>query len=83
MDSYVKHVAIRLKGAAYKKLQLEVMERDNWTCQECGRWTQSPPHHRVYLSQGGSDIESNLITLCRDCHRLVHDAKIKLPQGAK
>lgn len=77
-----KHKPTRLKGAAYRKLQLAVWERDGFTCQHCGQFTQNSPHHIVYRSQGGSDTLDNLIILCGpneiDCHRKVHDHKITL-----
>ena len=27
---------------------------------------------------GGDDTEENLIEVCRKCHRLIHDGKIKI-----
>jgi hypothetical protein len=65
-----------------------VMARDKWTCQLCGRVNdrrypgdapshQDEPvtleiHHKVPVSQGGSDDESNLITLCQRDHNSHH-----------
>jgi len=63
---------IRLKGKAYKQLQIAVLERDNFTCQKCYCHTDSPPHHILLRSRGGSDILGNLITLCRECHEKEH-----------
>jgi len=77
-----KEKPIRLKGRAYKKLQQSVVLRDNFSCQVCKRYTLAPPHHIVFKSRGGHDSMENLITLCgpmeNDCHRKVHDHKIKL-----
>lgn len=64
---------IRLTGKAYKQLQKAVLERDNFTCRKCGCYTNAPPHHRIKLSQGGSDILDNLETLCLDCHAKEHN----------
>ena len=36
-----------------------------------------------YLSQGGSDEESNLITLCHTCHKALHSGKIELKLKGK
>ena len=69
---------IRLSKHKYKQLQLAVLERDNFACQHCHRYTEAPPHHIIYRSQGGDDSMENLITLCMYCHRKVHDHKIKL-----
>ena len=55
----------------------KVYQRDNWTCQRCGRksgphrGSNSPTlhaHHRTPLSVGGSNALSNLTTLCERCH---------------
>lgn len=53
-------------------------ERDNHTCQNCGKQQQRPAldvHHMVRRGAFGSDYETanaleNLITLCRRCHRI-------------
>ncbi len=68
---------IRLSRYKLKKLQLEVLMRDNWTCQDCGRYTEAPPHHKIFLSQGGSDTKENMETLCVRCHALKHGVTIK------
>lgn len=55
-----------------------VYERDNYTCQNCGRDTQSisdtslHAHHIVPKSKGGSHRISNLVALCEDCHNAIH-----------
>jgi len=73
MPQIPKSNITRLKGEAYKKLQVEVLERDGFTCQECGRWTENPPHHIKFRSQGGDDTVENLITLCNGCHYKKHN----------
>lgn len=75
---YQKSKIIRLAGKAYKRLQIEVIERDNKTCQYCFRFTENAPHHIQYRSQSGSDTAENLILLCIDCHRKVHNHEIEL-----
>jgi hypothetical protein len=42
-------------------------------CVACGRDHDLNHHHLVPRAAGGSDDESNLITLCRECHGKVHD----------
>lgn len=32
-------------------------------------------HHKIPLSEGGPDLESNIIVLCKDCHNKVHGIK--------
>ena len=56
-----------------------VLNRDNYTCQCCKdkhKDSKLEVHHIVYRSQGGSDEESNLITLCHTCHKDLHSGKI-------
>ena len=62
--------------------RFEVLERDGFSCRVCGRYTEAPPHHLVKRSQGGADIADNLITVCVECHRGIHDAVIALEPDA-
>jgi 5-methylcytosine-specific restriction endonuclease McrA len=41
-------------------------------CQLCGKWGVTQVHHIVYRSQGGGDVDDNLISLCVDCHNKSH-----------
>ena len=74
----LKRKRIKLSNGQYRKLADKVLQRDSKTCQYCGCYTESPPHHIKHRSQGGSDILENLVLLCFACHRLLHDGKIKL-----
>lgn len=53
------------------KHRMMILERDNFTCQYCGR---SAPEvalevdHVIPVSKGGSDKPKNLITACRECN---------------
>ena len=55
-----------------KQERFQIFERDNFTCQYCGR---KPPEvqlevdHIVPLAKDGTNDEINLITACRDCNR--------------
>lgn len=78
--SFQKNKRIKLSKPKMKLLNNEVLERDNWTCQnpECGYTHQLDiPHHIIFKSQGGNDSVENLITLCLHCHRtLIHNGKL-------
>ncbi len=63
---------IRLEGKAKDDLQVYVLERDSYCCRRCGIYTEAPPHHIVLVSRGGSDDESNMVSLCIDCHAGCH-----------
>jgi hypothetical protein len=62
------------------QLRQMVLERDNWTCQKCGRTTEEVElhcHHIFPLNESpieSADVE-NCITLCKNCHKEAH----KLP----
>ena len=61
------------KGLNYgfENTKAKVLNRDNYTCQCCkGKRKDSKleVHHIMFRSQGGSDEEENLITLCHTCH---------------
>lgn len=73
----VKHWGYQ-KGTNYgfENTKAMVLNRDNYTCQYCkGKHKDSKleVHHIIFRSQGGSDEDSNLITLC---HKNLHDGKI-------
>jgi 5-methylcytosine-specific restriction endonuclease McrA len=65
----------------FENTKAMVLNRDNYTCQYCKGKHKDPKlevHHIIYRSQGGSDEESNLITLCHTCHKDLHDGQITL-----
>lgn len=59
----------------------QAKKRDFYRCQLLGfanvghHSTTMHAHHIIYLSQNGTDDSWNLITLCDNCHRLVHSNK--------
>ena len=53
-------------------LRQQVLERDNYTCCECGTSDKKlETHHKVARRYGGKDEIDNIITLCRKCHRII------------
>ncbi len=67
-----KQPRLRLDPELYERLREQVLRRDGWMCQCCGKRFNLEVHHREFRSQGGNDSEENLITLCAGCHSLVH-----------
>ena len=54
-----------------KKLRFQILNRDNFTCQYCGR--KAPDvilevDHIVPVAKGGKTEVENLITACHDCN---------------
>ena len=52
-----------------------VLSRDAYCCRFCNARYSLHLHHIYYRSQGGSNDEQNLITLCTSCHAVVHSNK--------
>lgn len=76
----VKHWGYQ-KGPNYgfENTRAMVLNRDNYMCQYCkGKRKDSKleVHHIIFRSEGGSDEESNLITLCHTCHENLHSGEI-------
>ena len=44
----------------------------NEPCEMCEFRPGIHCHHKIFRSQGGSDIESNLVWLCAACHHEAH-----------
>lgn len=59
-----------------KHIKDNVGDRDDWMCVICHR-PGLPEAHIVSRAQLGKGIESNLVTLCRRCHRLYDSTKRK------
>jgi hypothetical protein len=73
-------------GRGTAPLPYRILCRDNFTCTKCGTFLayQNPHgmyipigvglevHHRIPVSQGGSDHQSNLFTRCESCHKEDH-----------
>ena len=61
----------KLMDPRWQKKRLEVMERDGFTCQHCGRTDRTLTVHHVLYTKGRDPweyVDSNFITLCVKCH---------------
>ncbi len=67
-----KRPRLQLEPEAYGRLCRYVLKRDRWRCQMCGAFINLQVHHKNPRSRLGDDTESNLITLCANCHRDCH-----------
>ena len=68
------------KGPAYgyKNNHEATLNRDNYICQCCKiKKVTLHVHHIIYRSNDGSDKMENLITLCEDCHKKLHNGELK------
>ena len=90
---YIQHWVIErahMSHNAWRDVRMGVLQRDGFRCQHCSyicsvkelkrKSDKLQVHHLLFKSEGGSNHPSNLITLCRRCHTLVHTGTVKLPQ---
>ena len=68
----------------YASRREAILYRDNYTCQCCGKKNcRLEVHHVKFRSNGGTDDEGNLLTLCEDCHKGVHAGTVVLSKKPK
>lgn len=70
---------LRMDGFAsrpgdWAEVAKRIRHRDGYKCMRCAATdTTLDVHHIVYLSNHGTNQQSNLITLCRKCHEAEHE----------
>lgn len=58
-------------GRPWRRLKEKIHTRDGWTCLHCGITTMKLElDHIINVAQGGTDDESNLQSLCVECHKV-------------
>lgn len=73
--------AEKLKDPRWQKKRLEILNRDNFTCQSAGCYETTKTlhvHHLDYIpeSEGPWDYpDYYLMTLCEDCHREITELR--------
>jgi hypothetical protein len=68
------------KSPLWQKKRLEIMNRDKFTCQECGeKEKQLNVHHRFYIKgRNVWEYDNDVLqTLCEDCHEKQHKKEPK------
>ena len=67
-----KYFAKNQRKLMTKELRRKIMERDNYTCQKCGKYMPDEVglqvDHIVAIKNGGKTVESNLQVLCDKCN---------------
>ena len=58
-----------------------VLKRDNYTCQFCKKHKDGTKFHAHHIEsrKTGGNAPDNLVTLCEECHKAIHDGTKKLP----
>lgn len=65
----------KLRDPRWQRKRLEIMQRDGFKCQECGRTTETLHVHHLRYPKGVEpwDVRSELlVTLCHYCHEEMH-----------
>ena len=70
---------LKLPLTQYQKLRIEVLRRDGWRCQRCGKSNDLHVHHLKSRGNLGDDMMRNLITLCAKCHEAFHRPLPSIP----
>ena|SRR3989304_608908 len=63
-----------------KELRPKILKRDNYTCQRCGftvNYITAKLHIHHIDGLGTNNIESNLITICVNCHSKITQKNLK------
>jgi len=72
LHSLIKADSIKKRGAISNKLRYAVLQRDNSTCQRCGKTVQDgiklEADHKIPVEWGGETEIDNLWTLCNICN---------------
>lgn len=75
------------KEAAWRAVCKAVDARDGKACRCCdkrsdpeatGLLKRGHRHHIIYRSAGGADVDSNIVTLCAQCHADEHKNKLRI-----
>lgn len=67
----------QLRDPRWQKKRLEIMQRDEFTCQDCGDTGKTLNVHHGYYAKGMAPWEyedATLHTLCEDCHKLAQQS---------
>ncbi len=65
--------AAKFKDPRWQRKRLEVLERDDWQCKDCGSKSDTLNVHHLYYHFGSDPWDYPdfaLVTLCEDCHGL-------------
>jgi hypothetical protein len=66
----------KLRDPRWQKRRLEILQRDEWTCQSCLSTTDMlTVHHKYYEGEPWDVPDGALVTLCEECHTAEAEAR--------
>ncbi len=66
------------RSSAHIRAQKKGKIRDRYTCQVCGSKNKVEGHHIIDHQFLGAAAIDNIISLCHNCHKAVHNGKLNL-----
>ena len=72
-----------LMSVEWQKKRTERLRIDNFECQKCGRPMDLQVHHLNYDRIGNENVYTDLITLCKYCHKKIEDQKSEYKENQK
>lgn len=65
-----------LHTRVWRELREERLKLDDYKCKKCGSAYNVAVHHLYYPDVWGTeDVETDLITLCENCHSRIHSKR--------
>lgn len=78
INKYVKQRLYHVNNDLWKEISKDVFERDEFTCQYCGKvGGKLEVDHKIPISRGGTNDFENLTTSCRKCNRQKRDKSVE------
>lgn len=65
-----------IKSNEWDKKRRERLSHDGYTCQQCGATGQPLDVHHLTYDRLGDERISDLVSLCRPCHKAEHSTKV-------
>jgi len=67
-EEYIEY----LKSEDWRERRKVLMEQCDWECSKCGE-KATELHHLNYNNLGEEELESDVIPLCSECHKEIHN----------
>jgi 5-methylcytosine-specific restriction endonuclease McrA len=64
-----------LRSPAWRALRGKVLQRDDRTCQGCGRPNVASQVHHLHYDRVGHEMMFDLVSVCDACHEAIHADK--------
>ena len=62
-----------INSEEWQDIRQAKLEASGWECERCGWQEDLQVHHRHYNMEFGRERNEDLMVLCKDCHKLMHD----------